>query len=342
MRKFDGFLKGINLGGWLSQGSFEKDHLENFIVEADMEKVKAMGVDHVRLPIDYVLVEEEDGTPIESGFDYVDRCIAWCQKYELNMILDLHKTFGYAFDEAEDCKDFFHNKASQDRYVALWEKLAMKYGKYHDFVALEILNEIVDPDVSEIWNALAKRVMVTIRSYAPESYLIVGGTRYNSVYSVKELEDPIDDKVVFNFHCYEPIAFTHQAAYWVKGMPADLEVDYPISIDDLKEKVGDSLGSFFWEPVNCLDGSLSGADFFRAFFKEAIEVAEKKNVPLYCGEYGVIDKANLPSTINWYKAINEVFNEKGIGRAAWSYKGVDFGLTDEHMKDAYEEIIKYL
>ena len=91
MREFIGFKKGINLGGWLSQSSLEKEHLETFIVEKDLENIASMGADHIRLPIDYPLIETEEGSPIEQGYDYIDRCVSWCDKYGLNMILDLHK-----------------------------------------------------------------------------------------------------------------------------------------------------------------------------------------------------------------------------------------------------------
>ena len=60
------------------------------------------------------------------------------------------------------------------------------------------------------------------------------------------------------------------------------------------------------------------------------------------GEYGVIDRADTKSTLNWIKDINNVFNYYGIGRALWSYKKMDFGLIDSHYSAIYDEMIKYL
>ena len=37
MREFPGFKKGINLGGWLSQSTLKKEHLDTFITENDLE-----------------------------------------------------------------------------------------------------------------------------------------------------------------------------------------------------------------------------------------------------------------------------------------------------------------
>ena len=82
--------------------------------------------------------------------------------------------------------------------------------------------------------------------------------------------------------------------------------------------------------------------YFEDMFMEAIKVAEERNVALYCGEYGVIDRAEPQDTLKWYQAIEKVFNKYNIGRAAWSYKEMDFGMVDAHYDDVREEIIKLL
>ena len=213
MKTWNGFEKGINLGGWLSQWDLtDREHLETFITEQDIQDIRAMGADHVRLPVDYSLIEEEDGTPKDENFIYIDRCLEWCKKAGLHVLLDLHKTAGYAFDEAKDCASFFESPALQERFLCLWDKLAARYGKYSDFVAFDLLNEIVDPDVAEIWNALALRAVERIRRVTKETDLLIGGARYNSIMSVKDLILPPDEHIVYSFHCYEPILFTHQGA----------------------------------------------------------------------------------------------------------------------------------
>ena len=110
MNTVKGFRKGANLGGWLSQGPLDKAHLDTFITEEDIARVASWGLDHVRLPIDYDNFEREDGTDIPEGYRHIDDCIAWCKKYNLNMVLDLHKTQGYIFDDFEYSKNFFDDE----------------------------------------------------------------------------------------------------------------------------------------------------------------------------------------------------------------------------------------
>ena len=135
--------------------------------------------------------------------------------------------------------------------------------------------------------------------------------------------------------------FTHQKAYWVKDMPSDLNVPYP---DDLahyqalsQQLSFDLAGAIAGERVDAL-----GPQFFEALFAPALEAAERNGAPLYCGEYGVIDRADTADTVRWLKDISEVFNRHGIGRALWNYKRKDFGLIDAHydpVRDAMVELL---
>ena len=103
MRKFEHYLHGVNLGGWLSQNSdTSKKHYETFITEKDIAYIASLGLDHVRVPVDYILLEEEDGTPKSEGYLYLDNCLRWCRTHGIRMILDLHKTFGYSFDPLDE------------------------------------------------------------------------------------------------------------------------------------------------------------------------------------------------------------------------------------------------
>ena len=52
MKKFIGYQKGINFGGWFSQCDYSKETYDNFITEDDFKKVSTWNIDHIRLPIE--------------------------------------------------------------------------------------------------------------------------------------------------------------------------------------------------------------------------------------------------------------------------------------------------
>ncbi len=96
-------------------------------------------------------------------------------------------------------------------------------------------------------------------------------------------------------------------------MTDDYEMTYPEDIDYIRRRSEEfsknHMGAVFNE---ALDGD---GPFFDKMFKVAVDYAAEKNVPLYCGEYGVIDRAPLPDTLNWLKDIHASFEKFGIGRA---------------------------
>lgn len=341
MKKFVGFEKGINFGGWFSQCDYSKDRFDNFITEKDFKKVSDWGADHVRIPIDYNLVEDDNGNYLDSGITYIQNAINLCEKYNLNMVLDVHKTAGYSFDDGENEAGFFDSLEYQERFYRLWEMLAGKFGKYSNLVAFELLNEVTKQEYSDKWNEISTECIKRIRAIAPDTYILLGGYWNNSIEALKDLAMPYDDKVVYNFHCYEPLIFTHQAAYWIPDMPSDLRLTYPDTVENYKKEhariASSSLSIYDFLKTKNADVSL-----FEELFAEAIRIAKERNVALYCGEYGVINLADTESTLKWYKDINEVFKKYDIGRCAWSFKEMDFGLDDEHMKPIIDEVVKYL
>jgi aryl-phospho-beta-D-glucosidase BglC (GH1 family) len=332
MRKFIGYEKGINLGGWLSQCCHTYEHYDSFITEKDFEVLSGWNIDHVRIPVDYDLLETENGEFIERGLEYIKTAVRWCEKYNLNMILDLHKTAGFSFDYGENETGFFADSALQERFFRLWEKLASHFGKYHNRIAFELLNEVTDDAYSDKWNEIAEKCVERIRKIAPEVYILIGGYHNNSIDALPALRMPYDDKIVYNFHCYEPLLFTHQGAYWIKQMPADFRISYPDTLENYKAAQA-SVNIDFPTMIDSAVSPTVDKAYFEEIFAQAVQIAEERNVPLYCGEYGVINLADRKSTVEWYKAINSCFEKYGIARAAWSYKEMDFGLADNNLID---------
>lgn len=342
MKSFEGYMHGINLGGWLSQCDHSKERYETFIVENDIKLISEWGLDHVRVPIDYELIEAEDGSYIEAGFDIIQKVIDWTGKYGLNMVLDLHKTFGFSFDFGENESGFFENEAYQERFYRLWSELSRRFGKYSDRLCFEILNEVTDKEYSDTWNRISTECIKAIRKNAPDIKILVGGYYNNAIDALKDLAMPYDENIVYNFHCYEPLVFTHQGGYWVPGMDTEFRMPFESTYAEYEKNTKTKLEQNSHDFLDYDQDKKIGIEYFEDLVSEAVRVAEERNVTLYCGEYGVINLVSAEDTLKWYKMICSVFDKYGIGRAAWSYKEMDFGLTDEHMKDVFEELKKII
>lgn len=342
MKQLTGYMHGINLGGWLSQCDHTKERYDNFIVKEDIATIKDWGLDHIRVPIDYNLVEDNEGNYLEDGFKYLDKVIDWAGEYGLNMILDLHKTFGFSFDSGEQEEGFFDNKSYQERFYRLWEEMAKRYGKNSDRMCFEILNEVTDKEFCERWNRISNECIKRIRVYAPDIKILIGGYYNNSIEALKDLDMPADENIIYNFHCYEPLVFTHQGGYWVDGMDTSFRMPFDSTYKQYNEYTDQYLDRYA-EDISGFDmDKPMGVEYFEKMIGEAVRVASERDVALYCGEYGVINLATAEDSLKWYKMICSVFDKYGIGRAAWTYKEMDFGLVDEHMKPVIDELLTVL
>ena len=343
LKKLEGYMRGVDLGGWLSQCDHTKERYENFIKEEDIKTIADWGADHVRVPVDYELVEDKEGNPKEEGYAYIQRAIDWCGKYGLNMVLDVHKTFGYSFDDGEQEQGFFENEKYQERFYRLWERLAERYSKYEDRVIFELLNEVTDQSYSDTWNRVSTECIKRIRKIAPTVKILLGGYWNNSGDALKDLAAPYDENVVYNFHNYDPLVFTHQGAHWVKDLPKELRFSTKQTLgemyDIIEKNAPEMLDMTHLEKDS--DKKID-AEYFKERFAEPVRIAEERGSALYCGEYGVIDIASPEDKLEWYRAIHEAFEFYGIGRATWSYKEMNFGLTDKKLDSVRNEIIKLL
>ena len=311
MLKEKGFYKGVNLGGWMSQCDYSLDRLDNFITEKDFAAIASWGADHVRLPVDYDVAELMD-----DGIIRIRKAVDAAKRNGLNVMLDLHKAPGYSFDAGEQESGFFEKREYQERFLRLWENLAKEFGVDHESVAFDLLNEITDASYLPVWKKIAAECVERIRRYAPDTVIVIGSYDYNDVRAVKDLDAPQDALVAYSFHCYEPHDFTHQGAYWDPRLDREKRIAFK--------------------------DSGTTEEMFEELFESALAKAAEYGADLYCGEYGVIDIVSPEETLEWYKVINRVFERHGISRTAWSYKQMDFGISDARMDKVRDELIKCL
>ena len=342
MKTFEGYIHGINLGGWLSQCVHTKEHYDSFIHEEDIETIKKWGMDHFRVPVDYELVERGAGDYKEDGFQYLQNAIDWAGKNGLNMVLDLHKTAGFSFDEGEAETGFFENEEYQERFYLLWEEFAKRFGKYSDRLSFELLNEVTKKEYCDTWNRISRTCVERIRKYAPDIKILIGGYYNNAIESLKDIAPPYDENIVYNFHCYEPLIFTHQGAHWIPTMDNDFRMPFDVTYKEYKQNTRNNLEGFTINFDSYNENDKIGIEFFRDLVKEAVRVADERNVALYCGEFGVINLAEPEDSKKWYEMICKCFDEYGIGRAAWSFRQMDFGIEDEHMASVRDDILKMI
>jgi lysophospholipase L1-like esterase len=353
MKRLDGFKAGVNLGHWLSQNGGDKTrkYFDRYITEDDIKRIASWGMDHVRLPVDYHFFEKERGMYDEERLGYIDRCLHWCKKAGLNMILDLHEAPDYSFfnsNETDRAAAFAGDKSNtmftdenlKARFIEIWKMFARRYRAEGRGLIFELLNEIVLSDIFQ-WNALWKETLSAIRGIDPDRTVVIGGNRNSDVSELRNLDLVDDEGVVYTFHFYEPGIFTHQKAPFIPYL-----ANYPVPVTYPFTR---SQHQAFFDAVaaqGMVPSEYNREDFGKEFLEKLLEPASDfiKNTgrEIFCGEYGVIEYADYESTLCWYKDFVGLLNDMGIGHTAWSYVGFSTFMSDEPREVRYSEIVRII
>lgn len=349
---YDYFGNGINLGGWLSQyeclakapkSDEEKSlHFKTYITEKNLEQISSWGIDHVRLPVDHRVLEDCNNpfTIKEEAFFYMDLCAEWCEKYGLNLIIDLHHAQGNIWGMMDKPMPLLIDKDCRDQFISLWSNIATHFkGRKKPIIMFELLNEVSDGS-GFLWNKFYKETVSCIRKIDMDRYILIGSNEQNSAFRLKELE-LIDDKNIFyNFHYYDPQVFTHQKAHFSKEMkefnqtisyPGDISAFIPYLLEHRQ---------YIRKYKHVATEISNDRNLMLLLLKDAIDFVQYSGCELYCGEFGVINTAPIEERIKWIRDCKDIFNHYHIGHALWNYKELDFGLVNMDNRILSERFIK--
>ncbi len=349
MLMYVNFKKGINLGGWLSQYDVNRadkfseeeklEHFKTFITENDIIRLSEWGADHVRLPFISDIVEK-DGEINEEYIFFVDRCIDWCEKYHMGVLLDLHEIEGHGYLPNDEVPPVLYDLRIQEKCIFIWRTLAQRYLKRKKpAIVFELLNEVHDPE-SYNWIKLYKRLVYEIRQIDPERMIMIGTNEANSPFRFVELDVLDDPNIVYNFHFYDPVVFTHQlAGFSEEQMAYGKKIHYPGKIPDFIDFLK---GHKQWVDryTHTEWNDRVDHDIMMKYLKNVISFQKHTDREIYCGEYGVVDQADISDRIAWLTDLQDFLTEHHIGRAYWNYKEMDFGIVDAEGNEYNETLRK--
>jgi aryl-phospho-beta-D-glucosidase BglC (GH1 family) len=255
--------------------------------------------------------------PVEPILGLLEQAIDGLTSAGLDVIFDLHKCPGHDFHAgARHAQEFFSSPVKREESLRVWKYIAERFGGRTN-VALELLNEPVAEE-SSAWDKVKDELSAHIRRFAPRSKLVVGSNRWNNPKEFDHLTPLHDDNVVYSFHYYSPILFTHQLAPWLDGDVFQVRRPYPADY-------AIAAGTTHRLP---LEGGRWDRGRMERDLESVFRFREKHQVPIACNEFGVfVGGADRASQLNWMRDFVTSLDEHGIGFSYWNYKNLDFGLV---------------
>ena len=345
MKRFIGFEHGMGIGGWLTNYKRfnvlpmdrrlpltigDMEHFATYITERDIAYIASLGMDHIRLGFDQIVLEEAPGKYREEIFAHLDRFVADCHKYGLNIVLNLHKAVGNYCDIKEDV-ELLDDEGLQARFVDLWLAIEERY-KDEPGLAFELLNEVRDVNPAK-WNALAERAVRALREKNPTRKIIIGSTCWNSPDTLCHLKVYDDENIIYTFHNYAPFEFTHQrGVLQERPLYYNREMPWPGDIERYRDygRVAN------YNPNPYPNREVMDISYLRdaVFSHAAAFMKAHPDAILWCGEFGTIRHANIKWRENWMRDMITLLKEYGIPYCVWNYlstpnDGNRFSLVDD-------------
>jgi endoglucanase len=182
---------------------------EQFVTEADIQRIAASGFDHVRLPINSRLIQTESGEPIEAGLRLVDRLIEWCRGSRLWVLLDLHGApggqTGTNIDDSPNGKpELFMDARYRANTVKLWRNLAERYADETVVLGYDLLNEPLPNEWQHRYAdelvELYRELTTAIRAVDPNHLIVYEGMHWATNWDI--FTEVWDANSMLQFHKY--------------------------------------------------------------------------------------------------------------------------------------------
>jgi endoglucanase len=182
----------------------------------------------------------------------------------------------------------------KERFLALLSQLAEHFKDEPDDLLFEILNEPHENLTPELWNSYLAEAIAAYRSVDPQRTLVIGTAEWGGIGSLHKLVLPdTADNLIVTVHYYNPFHFTHQGAEWVSGSDEWLGTTWRGYTSELKSLEED--------------------------FDQVASWASEHNRPVFVGEFGAYNKADMTSRAAWTKAVRREAEERGMSWSYWEF-----------------------
>jgi endoglucanase len=261
--------------------------------EEHFRAIRQAGFNHVRINLHPFRDNRGRGlTKVrDEWLETLDWAVGQALASDLLVILDFHE-----FEVMS--RDPEGHKAS---FLSIWDQIAERYKDRPAALLFEILNEPHGKFTAELWNEYLRAALAVIRRTNPDRTVVIGPVQWNSIEQLDRLSLPSDDRnIIATIHYYQPFEFTHQGASWTNQ----------------RGKLG--------VPWN---GTPEEQGRIRRDFDKAQAWSQKEHRPLYLGEFGAYDKAEMPSRARYVGSVAREAEKRGWSWAYWQFDS-DFILYD--------------
>jgi hypothetical protein len=219
-----------------------------------------------------------------------------------------------------------------ERLVALWARLAAQLAPLDpNRILLEPLNEPGKVFSRTDWHTLQGRLVAAIRAAAPRHTIVAAGAGTSTIGDLEALAPYEDDNIVYGFHFYAPMLFTHQGATWSGAPFARLtEVPYPLPLSAVHRLA--AAAALDTERQLIVREATEGRDWdggaIAAAIARAGEWSRRQGKPVVCTEFGAFRDGGVrhADRLRYLHDVRTALEARVSAWTLWDYAG-GFGVV---------------
>jgi hypothetical protein len=186
---------------------------------ADLRRLRATGLDFIRLPVDPGPFLAADTTSRGQLLDMLDKAVTGTLDADLGIIVNVQANGATHYWNPDRMVSSTAAPAF-DLYRGLIGELAGRLERFQPGkVALEPVNEPPQACASNVWSQVQHALLTAARASSATLPLVVTGGCGSMVGGLTALDPaPLSpfEPILFTFHFYEPYLFSHQGAPWMR------------------------------------------------------------------------------------------------------------------------------
>jgi hypothetical protein len=177
---------------------------------------------------------------------------------------------------------------------------------------------------ADSWWKIQGQLVQALRAVYPDNPFVVTAGPDGGPWDLERMQPYGDANVIYDFHFYQPMQFTHHGADWLQSyQPGDKNtpIAYPADIGD-RSKNEDN--------PNMRDYRAAGwnRERLESYIDKIAGWAAQNKVKIACLEFGVYKPyVDEQSRAHWLHDMRELLESHHIPWALWEYRG-NFGLMD--------------
>jgi endoglucanase len=326
--------KGISIARWFRNTDKTKADYLNYMNNKDIQNIKELGFDHIRL-----LIDVEQFYTNSKMYDYLGLAIKKIIDQGLVIIVN---------GDSENLNSSLENSPSErQKYRIFWTQLAERLkGFDNKKVYIQPYNEPIFEKNTQSWSQFQLELYQAIRKVLPDNVVVLTANNNSYFNSFEEIELPEDSNIMLDIHYYSEYIYSHQGIEYSNQFLQNVKgLAYPYDKVNCESILKSQTDIETREKVQEYCTIQTNYEKQKILIEKNIKPLQDKGYKVIVGEYGAFscqkninqatEKSIKDSKLKYLRDVSKIFEELKIPNTLFGFDDC-FGLEGKKVNGVFE------